>query len=190
MIMSLSELFLIAIGLSMDAFAVALGKGLCMKAPNYRQGLTIAVFFGGFQAGMPLLGYFMGQQLAQYIRQWDHWLAFALLSLIGCHMIREARQQEPSDPDCSFQLGLRELTVLAIATSIDALAAGLSFAFLDVHILPAVSLIGLTTLILSFGGVLVGSRFGLALKSRAETAGGLILFLIGLKIVLEHLGVI
>ncbi len=188
--MTLLELFLIAVGLSMDAFAVALCKGLCMKKLDYRQGLTIAAFFGIFQGGMPLIGWLLGRQFSVYINRVDHWLAFILLALIGAKMIHEAFKKDAEDPHCEIRLDLRELTVLAVATSIDALAVGITFAFLAVDILPAVSFIGVTTLVLSFAGVVIGNRFGLALKSKAEIAGGSVLILIGLKILLEHQGIL
>jgi len=163
--MTLLELFLIAVGLSMDAFAVAMGKGMCMKRLDYRQGLVIAAFFGLFQGGMPLLGWLLGRQFSVYITRIDHWLAFILLTLIGVKMVYESFKKD-DDPHCEIKLDLRELTVLAIATSIDALAVGITFAFLTVDILPAVHFIGFTTLVLSFLGVVIGNRFGLALKAR------------------------
>ena len=185
--MGLIELFLLAVGLSMDAFAVALCKGLCMQRLDKRQGLLIAVFFGGFQALMPLIGWFLGNQFERYITSIDHWVAFGLLSIIGISMLREAFQKDEEEVCCT-KTNVRELFMLAIATSIDALAVGITFAFLQVDILPAVSLIGVTTFLLSFLGVVVGNRFGLKYQKKAQLAGGAVLILMGLKILLDHLG--
>ena len=185
------ELVLIAIGLSMDAFAVALCKGLCMKKLNLRQGTVIALFFGGFQMMMPLLGWVLGKQFENYITSVDHWIAFALLAFIGVKMIFEAIRDRDADVcPVDERLNLWELFVLAVATSIDALAVGITFAFLQTPILPAVTEIGLITFALSFLGVLIGHRFGTRWKRKAEIAGGAVLVLIGLKILLEHLGVL
>lgn len=185
------ELFMIAIGLSMDAFAVALGKGLSMIRFNYRHALVIAAFFGGFQAGMPLLGWMLGKQFERYITSVDHWIAFLLLLLIGGKMLRDAfRDEDDIWDDFEDRLDFRELTVLAVATSIDALAVGITFAFLQVSILPSIALIGVTTFTLSFLGVALGNRFGMKYESKAQIAGGLVLILIGFKILLEHLGIL
>jgi putative Mn2+ efflux pump MntP len=189
-VMGLLELFLLAVGLSMDAFAVALCKGLCMQKLDSREGLKIAAFFGGFQALMPLIGWALGKQFEQYITSFDHWVAFALLSLIGISMIREAFKNEEGEACACTKTSLRELTMLAIATSIDALAMGITFAFLRVDILPAVSFIGVTTFLLSFAGVCAGNRFGLKYQKKAQLAGGGVLLLMGLKIILEHLNVL
>ena len=186
-IMGLLELFLIGVGLSMDAFAVAICKGLSMRRIDGRQTLLVGVFFGGFQALMPLLGWALGRQFEQYITQYDHWIAFVLLAYLGGKMIWEALHEGES---CPANFTVRELLVLAVATSIDALAVGISFAFLKVPILPAVALIGCTTFVLSLIGVWIGNRFGSRFKSKAEVAGGVILILIGLKILLEHLGIL
>ena len=186
--MGLVELFLLAVGLSMDAFAVALCKGLCMQRLDKREGLTIAVFFGGFQALMPLIGWVLGKQFESYIASFDHWVAFALLSWVGVSMLREAFYKEEEACACT-KTSLKELFTLAVATSIDALAVGITFAFLRVDILPAVSFIGVTTFILSFIGVAVGNRFGLMYQKKAQLAGGGVLVLMGFKILLEHLGV-
>lgn len=185
------ELFLIAVGLSMDAFAVSLCKGLCMKKLRWGQGLVIALFFGGFQLLMPLAGWILGKQFERYITPIDHWIAFLLLAYIGGKMIWEslhgAEETEcPTDPKLKWS----ELIVLSVATSIDALAVGITFAFLQVSIVPAVVEIGLTTFALSMIGVLVGHRFGTKLQHKAELAGGIVLVFIGLKILLEHLGLI
>lgn len=189
--MGFFELFLIGIGLSMDAFAVAICKGLGMERINKRDALLLALFFGGFQALMPLTGYLLGSRFASYIERWDHWIAFVLLAFIGGNMIRESREQEEEEIEHGGSIRYRELFTLAVATSIDALAVGVTFALLpDVNVPLAVSLIGVTTFLCSAAGLKVGNVFGLRYKARAEFAGGLILILIGLKILLEHLGVI
>ena len=186
------ELVLIAVGLSMDAFAVALCKGLAMRRINYAHAAVISLFFGAFQALMPLAGWFLGTQFARYITSVDHWIAFALLAYIGGKMIWDALHESQETAPCPAQerLDLRELLMLAVATSIDALAVGITFAFLQVSILPAVATIGLITFALSFAGVVVGNRFGTRFQKKAEIAGGVVLVLIGLKILLEHLGLL
>ena len=186
--MTLLELFLIAIGLSMDAFAVAVCKGLSMKTINKKYMFLIALFFGGFQALMPLLGYFLGSQFSVYIERFDHWVAFLLLAVIGGNMIRESREE--AEEAAVTGIDYKELFLLAVATSIDALAVGITFAFLNVPIFGAITLIGITTFALSLVGVVVGNYFGSRYKSKAEIAGGVILIAIGLKILLEHLGVL
>lgn len=188
--MGFFELFLIGIGLSMDAFAVAICKGLGMERINKRDTLLLALFFGGFQALMPLTGYLLGSRFASYIERWDHWIAFVLLAFIGSSMIRESREQEEEEIEHGGSIRYRELFTLAVATSIDALAVGVTFAFLQVNIVPAITIIGCTTFVISIAGVYVGNVFGSRYKSRAELTGGIILILIGLKILLEHLGVI
>lgn len=189
--MGLLELFLIAVGLSMDAFAVAVCKGLCMRKMRYGQAVVIALFFGGFQALMPLIGWLLGKQFEQYITSIDHWIAFVLLGIIGANMIREALGKDEEEACAADErLNLKELLLMAIATSIDALAVGITFAFLQVSIGPAVAFIGCTTFVLAFVGVCIGKVFGAKYKSRAEFFGGLILILIGLKILLEHLGIL
>lgn len=188
--MGFFELFLIGIGLSMDAFAVAICKGLGMERINKRDALLLALFFGGFQALMPLTGYLLGSRFASYIERWDHWIAFVLLAFIGGNMIRESREQEEEEAKHGGSIRYRELFTLAVATSIDALAVGVSFAFLGVRIAPAVTLIGCTTFVLTLVGVWVGNLFGSRYKSRAELTGGIILILIGVKILLEHLGIL
>ena len=152
--------------------------------------LLLALFFGGFQALMPLTGYLLGSRFASYIERWDHWIAFVLLAFIGGNMIRESREQEEEEIEHGGSIRYRELFTLAVATSIDALAVGISFAFLGVRIAPAVTLIGCTTFVLTLVGVWVGNLFGSRYKSRAELTGGIILILIGVKILLEHLGVL
>lgn len=190
--MTFTEILLIGIGLSMDAFAVAISKGLSMQKINYKAGLIIALFFGVFQAAMPLIGYFAAIRFERYIVVVDHWVAFGLLAFIGGKAIVDAIKEQRSGEkkEDEFKLRFGELVVLAFATSVDALAVGISFAFLSVRIWTSVSIIGVTTFILSFAGVCIGNRFGAKLKAKAEIAGGVILILIGLKILLEHLGVI
>ena len=183
--MSLPELFLIAVGLSMDAFAVSICKGLSMCRFSPRHALVIGAYFGGFQALMPLAGYLLGVRFQDAITAYDHWIAFLLLGIIGCNMIREALRGE--EESCDASIAVRDMLVLAVATSIDALAAGVTFAFLRVQILPAVAFIGCTTFVLSIVGVRVGTVFGARYKSRAELAGGGILVLMGVKILVEHL---
>lgn len=186
--MGLLELFLIGVGLSMDAFAVSICKGLTMRQMRWKQGMIIALFFGGFQALMPAAGWLLGKQFEQYITSIDHWIAFLLLGYIGGKMIWDAFHEE--DENVSVRFDLKELLMLAVATSIDALAVGITFAFLQVSILPAATLIGCTTFAISLSGVWIGHRFGSRYKSKATLAGGVILCLIGLKILLEHLGLL
>ena len=188
--MSTVELFLIAVGLSMDAFAVAICKGLGMSRINKRDTFLLALFFGGFQAIMPLTGYFLGSQFASYIERFDHWIAFVLLVFIGGNMVKESREEEEEEREACGRIRYGELFTLAVATSIDALAVGVSFAFLRVKIVPAVAFIGSTTFFLTLVGVWVGHIFGSRYKSRAELTGGVILILIGIKILLEHLGIL
>lgn len=183
--MSLMELFIIAVGLSMDAFAVSICKGLSMEKMDWKNGLLVGLYFGGFQAGMPFMGYLLGSRFKDAITSFDHWIAFILLGVIGFNMIRESRNREEEAMDCS--LDFKTMTLLAIATSIDALAVGVTFAFLKVEILPAVAFIGMITFTLSALGVKVGNVFGSRYKARAELAGGLILIFMGVKILLEHL---
>ncbi len=185
--MSIIELFLIAVGLSMDAFAVSVCKGLSVRKLEWKHALLAGLYFGGFQALMPLTGWLLGVRFEVYIESVDHWVAFVLLSVIGAGMIRESRGDEEEQND---DFGVRTMLLLAVATSIDALAVGVTFAFLKVRILPACGLIGATTFILSAAGTYAGSVFGSRYKSRAELAGGIILILIGLKILLEHLGLV
>lgn len=191
-IMGFIELFLIGVGLSMDAFAVSVCKGLNMREKlNYRHAGIIALFFGGFQALMPLIGYFLGVNFESLIKSFDHWIAFVLLGFIGGKMIYEAvTEKDEEEENGSGTLNIKELFMLAVATSIDALAVGITFAFLSVNIWSSISVIGITTLILAFIGVILGNKFGTKYKSKAEIAGGVILILIGTKILLEHLGII
>ena len=183
--MSLAELFLIAVGLSMDAFAVSVCKGLSMPKLNKKHAVIIGLYFGGFQALMPLIGYYLGAHFKDAITSFDHWIAFILLVIIGGNMIKEAMDKEDEELDDSVDV--KTMLVLAVATSIDALAIGVTFAFLQVQILAAVSFIGITTFVLSVIGVAVGHFFGMKYKSRAELAGGIILILMGCKILIEHL---
>ena len=186
--MTILELFLIAVGLSMDAFAVAVCKGLATGKVKIRHMLIPGVWFGAFQALMPLIGYFLGSRFEKYIVSVDHWIAFVLLAGIGANMLREALKNEEGDEDAS--LAWKVMLPMALATSIDALAVGVTFGFLQVRILPAVSFIGVITFLLSAAGVKVGSIFGERWRRGAQIAGGIILILLGLKILLEHLGVI
>ena len=191
--MGFLELFLIGVGLSMDAFAVAICQGLSMTKIKWGHALTVGLYFGGFQALMPLLGWVLGSQLSGYIQQYDHWVAFILLLLIGGNMIREALSGEEDEAEDTATGGgpdHKKLFLMAIATSIDALAVGVTFAFLETPILPAVSLIGVTTFCISVAGVAVGCWFGARYKQRAEITGGVILVLLGTKILLEHLGLL
>ncbi len=186
--MGLLELFAIAVGLSMDAFAVAIGKGLCLKKMEYRFALLTGLFFGGFQALMPVIGYFLGVQFKMYLTAIDHWIIFLLLLLIGINMIREANQVDEEDHCEVFRL--KSMLALSVATSIDALAVGFTFAFLHANIALGASVIGLTTFCFSVAGVKIGNLFGMRYKARAEIAGGIILIFIGIKILLEHLGIL
>lgn len=188
--MGIIELLLVGIGLAMDAFAVSICKGLNMKKVNKVHCAVIALFFGGFQALMPLIGWALGKQFESYITSVDHWIAFVLLALIGGNMIKESREEEEEVNECNDKLNMKELFLLAIATSIDALAVGITFAFLKVDIIPAIAIIGVVTFVISAIGVFVGNIFGSKYKNRAELAGGIILILIGLKILLEHLGIL
>ena len=183
--MGVVELLLIALGLSMDAFAVSVGKGLSVQKIKPRHSLSVGVWFGGFQALMPLVGYFLGVSFASMVESFDHWIAFILLGIIGFNMIREAL----SDDECEEMhpdFSARSMFMMAIATSIDALAVGVSFAFLHIDIWSAAAIIGVTTFILSVVGLRIGNIFGCRYKSKAELAGGAILMIMGVKIVVEH----
>lgn len=184
--MGIVELFVLAVGLSMDAFAVAVCKGLAMRETKPKSMVVVGLWFGGFQALMPLIGYGVGVQFSEAIQAVDHWLAFLLLAAIGGNMIKEALSKEEEPGDAS--LAPKAMVLLALATSIDALAVGVGFAFLNVNIVPAVAFIGVVTFLLSAAGVKAGSIFGSKYKSRAELLGGCILILLGGKILLEHLG--
>lgn len=182
--MTLLELFIIAVGLSMDAFAVSVCKGLALQKMRWKHAVLAGVYFGGFQAAMPLLGYLLGVRFRNAITSIDHWIAFILLGIIGANMVKEALDGSGEEADPSFDA--KSMLLLAVATSIDALAVGVTFAFLNVRILPAVGFIGITTFALSIAGVKAGNVFGSRYKSRAELAGGLILIGMGVKILLEH----
>lgn len=186
------ELLLMGIGLAMDAFAVSICKGLGMKKVNKKQAVVIGVFFGGFQTLMPLIGWILGKQFERYITSVDHWIAFILLGFIGGKMIVESLKQEEEEEieKSDKPLDLKEMFILAIATSIDALAIGITFAFLGTPIIEAIAIIGIVTFLISIGGVYVGNFFGSKYKNKAEFAGGLILVLLGIKILLEHLGIL
>ena len=184
--MDLIELFLIAVGLSMDAFAVSVCKGLAMPKCTFKNAAIVGLWFGGFQALMPAIGYILGAQFQETIASIDHWIAFVLLALIGGNMIREALSDDEEEADAS--LDVKTMFLLAVATSIDALAIGITFAFLKVNIIPAVCFIGSVTFVISFAGVKIGNVFGARYKNKAEIVGGVILILLGLKILLEHLG--
>ena len=184
--MGLIELFLIAVGLSMDAFAVSVCKGLAMPKCTFKKAAIVGLWFGGFQALMPAIGYILGAQFQEAIASIDHWVAFVLLALIGGNMIHEALDNDEEEADAS--LDVKTMFLLAVATSIDALAIGITFAFLKVNIIPAVCFIGIVTFIISFAGVKIGNVFGARYKNKAEIVGGVILILLGLKILLEHLG--
>jgi putative Mn2+ efflux pump MntP len=185
--MSLFDLFILAVGLSMDAMAVAVCKGLSVQKLKFRHALITGLYFGGFQAAMPLLGYLLGIRFQAYIESVDHWIAFVLLGVIGANMIKESFG-DAEECNCSFCP--RAMLPMAVATSIDALAVGVTFAFLQVKIIPAVSLIGVITFALSAVGVYIGHFFGARFKSKAELAGGIVLVLMGIKILLEHLGIL
>lgn len=187
--MNFFSLFIIAVGLSMDAFAVSICKGLSLSSMKWTYAALAGAYFGGFQALMPLVGYGLGAHFQKVIARIDHWIAFALLCAIGLNMLKESRQKDGCfEADPSFDV--KTMLMLAVATSIDALAVGVGFAFLDVNITAAAGFIGAVTFTLSAVGVKVGSVFGAKYKARAEIAGGAILILMGTKILLEHLGVI
>lgn len=185
--MTLWELLTLAVGLSMDAFAIAICKGLSVKKVELKHILSVGLWFGGAQAVMPLLGYLLGTSFASYVEKVDHWIAFILLVIIGGGMIKESREETKSMDD-SFSV--KVMFPLAVAGSIDALAVGVSFAFLNVEILPAILIIGAATFIFSAAGIVIGNRFGEKYRSKAEIAGGVILILIGIKILLDGLGII
>lgn len=186
--MGVLELLLLSIGLAMDAFAVSICKGISMRKMNWKKAIIIGLYFGGFQALMPTLGYFLGTAFQSLITSVDHWIAFVLLGIIGGEMIKESfeKDSENQNDDVSF----KTMIILAIATSIDALAVGITFAFLNVNLGLAVSLIGIITFILAVAGTKIGNRFGDKYEKKAEFVGGVILILLGVKILLEHLNII
>lgn len=193
--MGIIEIFLIGVGLSMDAFAVSVCKGLNMKKINYMHAVIISIFFGGFQFLMPLIGFFLGTGFEKYIERYDHWIAFILLLVIGGKMIIDVvrGEEQKIENQNEEKIDLKELSIMAVATSIDALAVGITMSCLlekDSEIIPAALLIGVTTFTISYLGVIIGNHFGMKYKDRATFAGGIILILIGTKILLEHLGII
>ena len=182
--MGIWEIFLLAVGLSMDAFAVSVCKGLSVQRLKPRHGAICGAYFGGFQALMPLIGWLLGRQFESLIKNIDHWVAFVLLALIGANMVRESFG---GDDEVNASFSFKTMLPLAVATSIDALAVGVTFAFLDVNIWFAIALIGVTTFAFSAAGVKIGNVFGAKYKSKAELAGGVILILLGIKILIQHL---
>lgn len=192
--MGLFELLLIAIGVSMDAFAASICRGLTLQKFNFKAAVIVGLYFGSFQAVMPLLGYLLGIQFHDLIESIDHWIAFALLAIIGLNFIRESSSKcdnnEENHVHINSPLSFKIMSVLAFSTSIDALAVGVSFAFLEVHIVPAILFIGLITFFMSIIGVKIGNTFGTKFKSNAELAGGVILIIIGIHILLKHTGII
>ena len=186
--MDLLTLLTLAVGLAMDAFAVSICKGLAMREKVLKKGIIVGLWFGGFQALMPTIGFFLGTQFKDQITSIDHWIAFVLLGLIGINMVKEALSNDEEQADDS--IAVKEMLMLAVATSIDALAVGITFAFLNVHIVSAASMIGVCTFLISFAGVKIGNIFGTKYKSKAELAGGIILILLGFKILFEHLHIL
>ena len=186
--MGFLEIFFIGVGLAMDAFAVSVCKGLSMKKLDWKKAIIIALYFGIFQAGMPGIGYFLGSTFENLVTKVDHWIAFILLATIGANMIKEAFSEKKEDVNDSVDV--KTMVVLAIATSIDALAVGITFAFFEINLLLAILIIGVTTFVISLLGVKIGNKFGSKYESKAEIAGGIVLILMGLKILLEHLGVL
>ena len=194
--MNLLELLILAIGLAMDAFAVAVCKGLSIKKITAKHPIIVGLYFGIFQAGMPMIGYFLGKQFSNKINAIDHWVAFILLGIIGINMMKGSLKEEEEEEkgcDCNESdntLAVKGMLILAVATSIDALAVGITFAFLKVNIFVATSFIGVITFLIAVAGVIIGNLFGGKLRSKAEMAGGAILVCLGVKILLEHLGII
>ena len=186
--MDLLTLLTLAVGLAMDAFAVSICKGLAMREIVLKKGIIVGLWFGGFQALMPTIGFLLGTQFKDQITSIDHWIAFVLLGLIGINMVKEALSNDEEQADDS--IAVKEMFMLAVATSIDALAVGITFAFLNVHIVSAASMIGVCTFLISFAGVKIGNIFGTKYKSKAELAGGIILILLGFKILFEHLHIL
>ena len=186
--MDLLTLLTLAVGLAMDAFAVSICKGLAMREKVLKKGVIVGLWFGGFQALMPTIGFFLGTQFKDQITSIDHWIAFVLLGVIGINMVKEALSNDEEQADDS--IAVKEMFMLAVATSIDALAVGITFAFLNVHIVSAASMIGVCTFLISFVGVKIGNIFGTKYKSKAELAGGIILILLGFKILFEHLHIL
>lgn len=186
--MGIFEIILIGLGLAMDAFAVSICKGLSMKKMNWKNAIIISLYFGIFQALMPIVGYFLGTTFSSFVENVDHWIAFILLAIIGGNMIKDS-----FDDECekrNDKVDFKTMIILAIATSIDALAVGVTFAFFETNIVLAVSIIGIITFILSLIGVKIGNRFGDKFQNKAELTGGIILIMIGVKILLEHLEIL
>lgn len=183
--MGILDIIATAVALSMDAFAVSISKGVSLKKVQFKHSLIAGLYFGGFQALMPLLGFFLADSFAEYIKRFDHWIAFVLLALIGINMLRECFSKKEEEANDSFSFGT--MLPLAVATSIDAMATGVSFAFTETDIWMAISLIGTATFLFSAVGVKIGNLFGLKYKSKAEFLGGVILVLMGVKILIEHL---
>lgn len=188
--MGIFELLLLSIGLGMDAFAVSVCKGISMKKMDWKKACIIGLYFGGFQALMPVIGYFFGTSFQSIITNIDHWVAFVLLGIIGGKMIQEAFQKDKDEEEYSSDVSVKTMLILSVATSIDALAVGITFAFFNVNLLLAITFIGLITFVLSVVGTKIGNRFGDKYKGKAEFLGGIILILIGFKILFEHLGII
>lgn len=186
--MGIIELILLSVGLGMDAFAVSICKGISMKKMDWKKACIIGLYFGGFQAIMPVIGYFLGSTFESLITNFDHWVAFVLLAIIGGNMIKESFSKEGEN--MSSDVSFKTMLILAIATSIDALAVGITFAFFKVNLILAITLIGIITFALSVIGTKVGNRFGDTYENKAELVGGVILILLGLKILLEHLGIL
>ena len=186
--MELFEIIAIGVGLAMDAFAVSICKGLSMKKIDWKKAIIIALYFGIFQALMPVLGYFLGSTFSSFVQSVDHWIAFILLAIIGGNMIKDSTDDEVEKRN--DKVDVKTMLLLAIATSIDALAVGVTFAFFEVNLLLSISIIGIITFVLSFLGVIIGNKFGDKFQNRAELAGGIVLIIIGLKILLEHLGIL
>ena len=186
--MDLHTLLTLAVGLAMDAFAVSICKGLAMREKVLKKGIIVGLWFGGFQALMPTIGFFLGTQFKDQITSIDHWIAFVLLGLIGINMVKEALSNDEEQADDS--IAVKEMFMLAVATSIDALAVGITFAFLNVHIVSAALMIGVCTFLFSFVGVKIGNIFETKYKSKAELAGGIILIFLGFKILFEHLHIL
>ncbi len=185
--MGVTEIIIIAFGLAMDAFAVSIGKGLSVKRIKLRHSMSVGLWFGGFQALMPLVGYMLGVSFSSLVSHIDHWIAFILLGLIGVNMIREATSKEECDCKSGRDFSSRQMFLLAVATSIDALAVGVSLAFLGANIWMTMAVVGVITMILSMIGLRIGNMFGCRYKSRAEILGGCVLILIGSKILIEHM---
>ncbi len=188
--MGIVELFVLAVGLAMDAFAVSICKGLSVTKVSYKHSAVVGLYFGGFQATMPLIGYLLGASFREYIESVDHWIAFGLLLILGANMIREAFSKDDDDEELDSSFSVKSMLPIAVATSIDALAIGVTFAFLNVKIVPAISFIGVITFALSAVGVKIGNVVGAKYKSKAEFVGGVVLIIMGVKILLDHTGIL